>query len=154
MVCAGFGTIRGKGERSEEGDMASVLRQAHAWIAWLFVGSIVVQVFLAGAAIANLGGSGNFDAHAAFGYEAVGIIALALLVTAIAARTGRRNIAISVGLFVLYIVQTILPNMRDSVPSLAALHPLNAMILFVLAIWYARVAWRNRNAAVPAPATL
>jgi hypothetical protein len=134
--------------------MASVLRQVHAWVAWLFVASIVVQVFLAGAAIANLGGSGNFDAHAGFGYEVVGILALALLVTAIVARAGRRNIGIAVGLFVLYIVQTILPNLRDSMPSLAALHPLNAMVLFVLGIWYARVAWRNRNAAVPAPAGL
>jgi hypothetical protein len=134
--------------------MASVLRQVHAWVAWLFVASIVVQVFLAGAAIGNLGGSGNFDAHISFGYEVMGIIALAVLLTAIAARAGRRNIGISFGLLVLYIVQTILPNLRESMPSLAALHPLNAMILFVLGIWYARVAWRNRNAAVPAPAGL
>ena len=134
--------------------MASFLRLAHAWAAWVFVASIVVQVFLAGAAIGNLGGSGNFETHAAFGYEVMGIIVLVVLLTAIGARAGRRNIGISFGLFVLYIVQTILPNLRDSMPSLAALHPLNAMILFVLAIWYARVAWRNRNAAMPAPAGL
>ena len=67
-----------------------------------------------------------------------------MLVTAVAARAGRRDIGTSFGLLVLYVIQTVLPQFRASVPSIAALHPLNAMILFALAIWYARRAWRMR----------
>jgi hypothetical protein len=124
--------------------MRRVFRQVHAGAAWLFVASIVVQVFLAGAAIANLGGSGDFGTHIEFGYTAVGLAALAVLVTAVAARAGRRDIGTSFGLLLLYVIQTVLPQFRSSVPSIAALHPLNAMILFALAIWYARRAWRMR----------
>ena len=136
----------------EEGVMGAIARQAHAWAVWAFVAAIVVQVFLAGAAIADLGGSGDFATHREFGYTAVGIVALVVLITAIAARAGRRNIGISFGLLVLYIVQTSLPAFKASLPQVAALHPLNAMFLFIVAIWYARVAWRNRTLASPTQA--
>ena len=115
-----------------------ILERLHAAAAALFVVAIVVQVFLAGAALANLGGSGDFSAHVSFGYLWVGIAALALLVTAIAARRPRRDVGIVAGLFVLYFVQTALPNARQSIPWIAALHPVNAMFLFGLAAWYAR----------------
>jgi low temperature requirement protein LtrA len=123
-----------------------MLKRLHGGVAWLFVAAIVVQVFLAGAAIAQLGGSNDFSAHRDFGYTVVGLAALAVVVTAIAARAGRRAILISVGLLALYIVQTILPNVTGFV---AALHPVNALLLFALAVWYARRAWR---ASTPAPA--
>jgi Family of unknown function (DUF6220) len=122
--------------------MRRILRQVHAAAAWLFVASIVVQVFLAGAAIANLGGSGDFTTHIGFGYSVVGLAALAVLVTAAVARAGRRDVGTSFGLLVLYVIQTALPQLRASAPYIAALHPLNAMILFALATWYARRAWR------------
>ncbi len=135
--------------------MRSIARQIHALAAWLFVASIVIQVFLAGAAIANLGGSGDFKTHIEFGYTVVGLIALAVVLTAVAARVGRREIGISFGLLVLYVVQTALPQFRASVPALAALHPVNAMLLFALAVWYARRAWREvaRKAPAEGPAT-
>ena len=139
------------------------LRQIHAVVAWIFVGTIVYQVYLAGAAIANLGGSGDFSAHAGFGFEAVGLAALAVLITAILARVPRRDIGWSFLLLVQYVIQTILPGLRGTSPAIAALHPLNAVLLFALATWYARHAWMTRNAAspvgnadavaVPAPAT-
>ena len=44
-------------------------------------------------------------------------------------------------IFVLYVVQTLLPSAKGSVPFVAALHPLNAMVLFTLSIWYARHTW-------------
>src|SRR5258705_4347421 len=56
-----------------------VLERLHAAVAALFVVAIVVQVFLAGAALANLGGSGNFATHIEFGYTWIGIVALAVL---------------------------------------------------------------------------
>ena len=126
-----------------------VLRRVHAVAAVAFVVTIVVQVVLAGLALAELGGSGDFSSHIAFGYEAVGLAALALLVTAFIARRPRGDVLIAVGLFVQYIVQTSLPSLRASIPAAAALHPLNAMLLFIFAAWYARHAWRAAFTPVP-----
>ncbi len=130
--------------------MQTLLRMVHAIAAWLLVAGIVVQVFLAGAAIANLGGSGDFSTHIEFGYTAIGLLALAVLLTAVAARSGRRDIGASFALLLLYVVQTALPQFRASVPVLAALHPVNALVLFGLAVWYARRAWRRSAAEGPA----
>jgi hypothetical protein len=121
-----------------------MLKRVHAGAAWLFAAVIVVQVFLAGAAIAQLGGSNDFSMHRDFGYTIVGLAALAVVVTAVIARAGRTSMLISVGLLALYIVQTLLPNATGFV---AALHPVNALLLFALAVWYARRAWR---ASMPA----
>lgn len=119
-----------------------VLERLHAAVAGLFVVAIVVQVFLAGAALANLGGSGNFATHIDFGYTGIGIAALALVLTALAARRPRREVGIALALLALYILQTALPSFRSSAPWVAALHPVNALFLFGLAAWYARRAWR------------
>jgi hypothetical protein len=115
-----------------------VLLRVHALAAIVYVAAIVVQVFLAGAAIANLGGSGNFTTHDEFGYTWLGIASLVLVVTALAARRPRRDVGIALGILVLYVIQTLLPTFRTSTPALAALHPVNALLLFALAAWYAR----------------
>jgi uncharacterized membrane protein YhaH (DUF805 family) len=122
-----------------------MLNRIHAAIAVLFVAMIVIQVFLAGAALSNLGGSGDFGTHVEFGYTWVGIAALLVVVTALIARRPRRDVGISVGILVLYIVQTLLPSAKTSLPMVAALHPVNALLLFGLAGWYARHAWRAVN---------
>jgi Family of unknown function (DUF6220) len=124
-------------------------RRLHAWAAVLWVVAIIVQVFLAGQAIANLGGSGDFNTHISVGYT-IGIIQLVALILAFPARMSRRDIGISAGILVLYIVQTLLPPLKELSPLISALHPLNAMILFTLSLWYARHAWRE--AAAPAMA--
>lgn len=129
------------------------LRLVHAIAAAVFVAAILVQVFLAGSALLQLGGNGDFRTHIDFGYTWVGLAALAVLVTAALARVGRRRIGISALLLVLYIIQTSLPYARDSVPAIAALHPVNAMVLFALATWNARTAWRDRNAPADPTAT-
>ncbi len=118
-----------------------MLGRIHAIAAIVFVVAILVQVFFAGTALVNLGGSGDFTTHIEFGYTWVGLTTLALLVTALAARRPRRDIAICFGLLLLYVVQTILPNFRTGPTWLAALHPVNALLLFGAAAWYARHAW-------------
>ncbi len=119
-----------------------MLTRLHGAVAWLFVATIVVQVFLVGAAIPQLGGSNDFSPHRDFGYSIVGLAALAIVVTAVVARAGRRAIGISLAMLVLYVVQTSLPYAKASIPFIAALHPVNALVLFALAVWYARRAWR------------
>jgi len=121
-------------------------RQVHAWAAWAFVTAIVIQVVLAGLAIPQLGGNGNFGTHQGFGY-AITLFGILLIAAAAIARAGNTRILQAIGLFVLYIIQTILPNLDPGLSFAAALHPLNAMILFVLSIWYARQVWRERVGA-------
>ena len=119
-----------------------VLPRVHAIAAIAFVAAILIQIFLAGAALAALGGSGNFATHIEFGYTALGIAALLLLVTVFAARRPRREVGFVVGLIALYVIQTLLPGFRTSLPFAAALHPVNAALLFAAAAWYARRAWQ------------
>lgn len=128
------------------------MRLVHALAAVVFVVAIMFQVFLAGAAMLQLGGNGDFRTHVDFGYSAIGLIALLVVVTAALAKVGRRRIGISALLLVLYIVQTMLPLAKKDIPAIAALHPVNALILFALAAWFAWTAWRDR-AATPASAT-
>ena len=118
------------------------LLRIHAAVAAIFVVAILVQVFLAGLAIANLGGSGTFSTHIEFGYTWMGLAALALLVTVFLARRPRRDVGIVVAIIVLYVIQTVLPAFKSSLPAIAALHPVNALLLFVVALWYARRLWR------------
>jgi len=121
------------------------MRQVHAGVAWLLVGSIVVQVWLAGMAIPQLGGTGSFVTHRDFGYF-IGLITLVLFVTALPSGLGRRRILQSLGIFGLYIVQSSLPYM--GIAPIEALHPVNAVAMFVVSLLYARAVWRERTVAV------
>lgn len=125
--------------------MSNVIRQVHAALAWLLVVAILVQVWLAGAAIPQLGGQGGFGTHRDFGYL-IGLLTLLLLIAAFAARAGRRRITQAAGLLVLYVIQSSLPYMDPGLPAAAALHPVNALVMFGLSFWYARQVWRERNA--------
>ena len=124
------------------------LRTIHGVVAWAVVAAIVVQVLLAGMAVPQLGGTGGFVTHVDVG-RIVGIVFLALVVTALLARAGRRRVLQAAGLLGLYVVQSFLPYMDDALglPIVAAMHPVNALVMFVLAIWYARTAWNERTPA-------
>jgi hypothetical protein len=125
-------------------------RLVHAGLAWLFVATILYQVFLAGRAIIQLGGSGDFKPHVEFGWSWVGLAALALPISAAVARPGWRQFLLALLVFVLYIVQTFLPGMRTENPIFAALHPVNALLLFGLGLIVARRATALVR-ATPAP---
>ena len=130
--------------------MATYARWAHLGLAWIFSGGVLIQGYLAGAAMAQLGGSGDFAAHISVGYSLMGLLALAVLVSALIGRVPRGQVGLSLVLFVLYIVQTILPTARTSNPALAALHPANAMLLLVLA---GVIGWRARRIVGRGPAS-
>jgi hypothetical protein len=125
--------------------MTQIARQIHAWVAWLLVASILVQVWLAGTAIPQLGGNGNFETHRNVGYG-IGLITLALFLTALPSGLGRRRILQSLGILGLYIVQSSLPYMGAN--AIEALHPVNAIVMFVVSLVYARAVWRERAAVV------
>lgn len=127
--------------------MQGMVRQIHAWLAWLIVGSILVQVWLAGSAIPQLGGNGSFETHQGFGYL-IGLFFLVQLILAAIAGVGRRRIGLAAVLFVLYVIQSSLPFFDPDLPAVAALHPVNALVMFAVQIWYARVVWRERAGVI------
>lgn len=106
-----------------------------------FIAALVVQVFLAGASIAALGGSGSFASHVDFGYTWVGLAALVLLITVFVARRPRREVGWVALIIVLYVIQTILPAFRSSAAPIAFLHPVNAVLLILVSAWYLRRLW-------------
>jgi hypothetical protein len=125
-------------------------RWIHIAAAWLFAAGVLLQGYLAGQALTQLGGNGDFEAHRAVGYSLMGILALVVLFTAIVGRLPRQHVGLAVLLFVLYIVQTALPGARDSSPAIAALHPVNAMILLGLSVAIGFRARRNAMSDRPA----
>ncbi len=112
-------------------------RIAFALLAWVFVALTVVQVYLAGAAVAQLGGTNDFSTHQAVGFVII-LVALVQLVLSFAARLSRRMVAASALLLLLMIVQSAIVHLNST--SLAALHPLNGFLVAVLGIW---LAWRG-----------
>jgi Family of unknown function (DUF6220) len=117
--------------------MTRYARIAFAGLAWLFVVAIVIQVFLIGLGL--FGDVSYRQTHIEFGYS-MGILVLLLLIAAVVARPGLRTLGLVIGLFVLYIVQTVLPNAKQAYPAIAALHPVNALLIFGLALYVARSA--------------
>ena len=125
--------------------MQSMARQVHVVVAWTLVVLIPIQVWLAGAAIRELGGNGSFETHRTVGYI-IGLVALLLVLTALPTGLGRRRILQSLGILGLYIVQSSLPHV--GLNAIEALHPVNAVAMFIAALLYARAVARKRG---PAP---
>jgi uncharacterized membrane protein len=127
--------------------MTSIARMAHLASAWLYAAGVLLQGYLAGSALAQLGGSGDFGTHTEVGYTLMGLLALAVPLLAVLGRYPRAHVGWSALLLVLYVVQTTLPSTRDSSPAIAALHPVNAMIMLVLAAAIAVNARRIQTAS-------
>jgi hypothetical protein len=129
------------------------------WLAaWLFVASVVVQVFLAGLA---LFAGESFQLHALFGFTAVHVLSLLLIPLALLSRAGRRSVWSAVALFIVVTLQVALPGLREVVPFVAAIHPVVALLIFWLGIDVARhagtlrgVPAANRRPAATEPAEL
>ena len=104
---------------------------AYAVLVWLYLVALVVQIFLAGSGMAGLG-SGNMQAHIDLGWI-LHIPILLILVAALLARVGSPTIWWVVAFFVSGAIQPILATM-DDMPAIAALHPVNAVILTLLTV--------------------
>lgn len=129
--------------------MIDAMRWTYLAVAWLFLASVVVQVFLAGLA---LFAAETFELHGVFGFTAVHLLSLLLIPLAALAKSGRRNIWLAVGLFVVMSVQVSLPGLRTTLPLAAALHPVNALLIFWFGLQITRGADALRRvAAEPTP---
>jgi hypothetical protein len=128
-------------------------RRVHFVLSQLFLLLVVVQFFLAGLGVfrakphdnKKLFDSSAFDAHRAVGDLTV-LVALLILIAAIVAR---ERVRLSGLLFGLAILQFILAIVGGDAPVIGALHPVNGIVLAVIAHFLTRPA---REAEAPAAA--
>ena len=106
-------------------------------IAVLFLATIVVQVYFAGLML--FGQEGGRELHENTGYILGTAGALFLIVPALA-RAGRTPIVLGVILALVTYGQPFLTFTRDTSPVIAALHPVNALLIFTLSLVLARQA--------------
>jgi hypothetical protein len=125
------------------------IRRIHLFFAWTFVAAILFQVFLIGR---FLFAGELIDPHREFGYTVLPLLALLVLLTAFPAGLGRGAVGSAGLLLVLTIVQMSLPSFKGTVPLVAALHPVNALLVFWSAVHVARGAGRPVVKASPSAA--
>jgi len=112
-------------------------------LAWLIVGGLVIEFYLAGAA---LFGATTFQPHRALGVGLAAAILLLLLV-ALIARPGRRVVGLAAVLTGLTILQVLLPSLRGGLPWVSALHALNAVALASVTVNIARASGQPAKAS-------
>ena len=126
-------------------------RRAHLALSFLFVGGVVVQVFLAGLGVFD--SPASFRTHANWGYL-LEIIPLILLALAVVGRLGRSQILYAAALFGMFILQSVFVALRGDLPMIAALHPVNGFAILFIGIVTAREAWLSRRAVAGEPAAI
>lgn len=119
-----------------------IAQPVHLGLAWLLVAGLLVQVFLAGLGV--FAGPANFATHRDFGYllEALPFF---MAVTALPARLGRQQVVAAAVMFGQFILQSVFIALRADLPAVAALHPVNGVLILLVAIWAARDASRRRR---------
>ena len=117
---------------------------ALAIVAWLFAGLLVVQVFLAGLGVFD--SPTAFATHRDFGYT-IGLLTLVLVIISVVGRLPRRLIGLSALTLVQFFLQSVFIGVRADMPTVAALHPVNGVLLLVVTLWLGREAWVGRTAA-------
>jgi mercuric ion transport protein len=129
--------------------VSRVARLAYRWTAWLFVACVIVQFFLAGLGV--FAGATNFSLHRDWGYT-FGWLTIILLALALIGRMPRQAIGGALLLIVLFTLQSVFVGLRTSAPTIAALHPVNAVAIFWVSTWLARsaAAWQEKGAHAPA----
>ena len=107
-----------------------LLPKAFLVVSALFVGCVIVQLFLAGLGVFD--DPRAFLTHRDFGYL-FGWLAVGMLVLAIVGRLPRRQLLLVVAIIVAFALQSVLIALRTDALMLAALHPLNGMLISCLA---------------------
>jgi hypothetical protein len=117
----------------------TLARNLIALVAWGFVAAVVVQVYLAGLGVFRT--PQNFELHVTFGHV-LEIVAIALLVLLLIVRASRGQIVLAAVLTLLTIAQNVFIQIRETNPEFAALHPVNGVLILVVAIILAQRTWR------------
>lgn len=117
--------------------MQRTISQIHQWLARTFLAGLLLQFYLASTPIF---GAGSFQPHRMLG-SALTLIAFLFPLLALVGRLGRQRIGFSILLVVLVIVQMMLPSLRGAAPWIAALHPINALVLMGISARISRIGW-------------
>ena len=123
-----------------------LVRAGFVALAWLFVACLLVQVFLVGL---DIFAKVSSSIHRDFAYT-YGWLAPVLVLLSRTPQVPRETRIPALILLLLFATQTVLPSLRDQVPMLAALHPVNALAIFIVALTLAR---RASAAVAPTVAT-
>ena len=124
--------------------MRPIARNLHAGIAWLLVAVLVFQVWLAGRGVFE--SPTIFITHRDVGYM-ISILPVVLLVLGFLGGMGRRVAIMAAVILGLVILQSVFVAFRTSNPAMAALHPVNAFLILLVAVLLARESWGMRIAA-------
>lgn len=117
--------------------MRRFVSSIYVGLAWLTVLWLLATILMAGMALFVR--NSIWDLHIELGWTS-GWPPLLLIILGLALRIPRQLTPWLVAVFVLHTVQTFLPGLRDQLPYLSALHPLNASILTFIAYLHARKA--------------
>ena len=117
-------------------------RTALAVVAAVFAALILVQVFLAGLGVFS--SPGSFITHREFGYV-IGWMTLVILILAVAGRMSRWIVGLAVVGLVQMALQSVFILIRTELPVVAALHPVNGVLLLLVVTVIGRVAWQTRD---------
>jgi hypothetical protein len=126
------------------------MRITFAIVAWLFVAAVLYQVYLAGIGLFGHGAD-QFTAHRGFGWM-LHLAPLLVLLVGWASQPGRRTMWLLGALLLLVLFQPFLPSARVDSPWLAALHPVNAVLIFWLGMTIALRATALAREPIPAEA--
>jgi hypothetical protein len=99
--------------------------------AWLFLAAIVTQVYFAGLMV--FGQENGRSLHQGTGYM-LGMAGLLFLALPALARAGARTVILGVVLSVITFFQPTITFAREESPVIAALHPVNALLIFALSV--------------------
>jgi hypothetical membrane protein len=127
-----------------------VARRALPVIGGLFLVGLLGQVFLAGLGVFD--SPTSFVTHRNVGYL-LGFVTLLILGVAIVARSGRSVIALSVVLIVQFALQSVFVAMRVDAPVVAALHPVNGVLIILVVAAITVLATRRSTGPSPASAS-
>lgn len=112
-----------------------VMRKVFVGLAWLFVVAVAIQFLLAGLGV--LGGK-SLEAHRQWGFTALHLIPLLMLVAAIVGRMGWTVIGPTIGLFVLVFLQPLFAAPDLDPRWLRSFHVLNALFIGLLGYYLAQ----------------
>lgn len=132
------------------GGLARAARSVFLFLTVVIAVGAMGQFFLAGLSVFDT--PRYWGNHATFG-SALGALANLLWIPAALGRVGRKLIAGSLLLPVLFVLQHVFPEIDR--PAVQALHPLNGALLFALTLWLALRAFgllRRPPPPLPPPA--
>jgi uncharacterized protein DUF6220 len=116
--------------------MKRTFRITHLVVSSLVLAGIVAQPFLIGLFL--FGAVHNADLHTAVGYTLFEFGIPLLLIAALLGRLPKTEMLLTLLLMVDIFLQILFVNLRDTSSVLAALHPLNAFALLLIAITVVR----------------